>query len=218
METIIPSILNCDLKKISNPLIRLFESGVKNLHFDVMDKTLNTDVFDGFFYISQLSDILIKYNVVKNVHLITSSPENYIPQIRRQKVEQVSFHNINFSISYIISLINKFKKEVRCIGLVLSPHDTIDLGILNKINFVHICTKDFETGLNYTNEAIINLILKLKPIINNIQIDGGVTFENISLYHKLGVNYFIVGNAIFSNEPLKSYFTLKSLIDKNSEA
>lgn len=211
---IIPSILNCEFSKIKQTLINLFELGVKHLHFDVMDSTLNSEIFDGFFYISQLSEILNEYNIEKNVHLISTTPEKYILNVSEIKVNQLSFHNVNFSTEYTFSLINRLKVYVDNVGLVISPNEEIDLEILKNINFAHICTKDFKSSRIYSMEEIKNLIFKVKPFVRNIQIDGGVTLLNIKSFHKSGINYFVVGSAIFSSSPQKSYSALKKIINK----
>lgn len=211
---IIPSILNCSLSKVEKDLINLFKNGVTHLHFDVMDGSLTQAVFDGFQYISSISDILDAYGISKNIHLLTKHPEKYLNHLANLKVEQISFHIDAFSANELMDIFSEFKCKVDEVGIVVKPSDVNDLTLLQKIDFAHVCDRDYLSNKTYSIDDLSFIISSIRPNSKQIQIDGGVSSENIKFYQNLGATYFIVGAGIFSSEPLTSYNNLKNILKK----
>lgn len=212
---IIPSVLNCELHTIRKDLIELFENGVTHIHFDVLDGSLTQDIFDGFQYISSMTDILNEYQIAKNIHLLTKHPENYLQHLSKVNVEQISFHGDLFSQPERDSLFYQFKNLANEVGIVINPSSINDNDLLSKIDFAHVCNKDYFTDTIYTNDELAFTISSIKSQSKQIQIDGGVTSRNIKFYKDLGATFFISGGGIFSNQPLNSYLTLRNILDSD---
>ncbi|MCB0536465.1 MAG: hypothetical protein KDE33_02955 [Bacteroidetes bacterium] len=210
---IIPSVLNYDFNVIKTDLIELFENGVTHIHFDVLDGSLTQDIFDGFEYISSMTDIFDKYQIAKNIHLLTKHPENYLPLISKINVQQLSFHSDLLSQPECDSLFNQFKNFADEVGIVINPSSINDNNLLSKIDFAHVCNKDYFTNTIYTNDELAFIISSIKSRSKQIQIDGGVTSKNIKFYRDLGATFFISGGGIFSNQPLNSYLTLLNILE-----
>lgn len=210
---IIPSILNCNLPEFENDIINLFQNGVTHLHFDVMDGSLTELVFDGFQYISIFSDVLDAYRIRKNVHILARHPEKYLNHLTDLKVEQISFHADAFSVNELMDLFAEFKCKADEVGIVVKQSDINNLTLLKKIDFAHVCNRDYLSNRTYSINDLSMIISSIKPNAKQIQIDGGVTSKNIKFYQNLGATSFIIGAGIFSNEPLISYHNLKNILE-----
>jgi len=140
-----------------------------------------------------------------DVHLMISPVHKYIKDYAEAGADIITIHpeateNLEESIRHIKALDKK-------VGVSLNPKTEINLinGLLNKIDLVLIMSVNPGFGGQKFMPEVLDKIIKLKKIKNqknlnfDIEIDGGINFDNNKLAIEAGANILVSGTAIFKN-------------------
>ena len=197
-----PSILSADFSQLGNEIKRLEEGGADMIHVDVMDGHFVPNLTMGPPIIKALRQYT---KLPSDVHLMISPVHKYIQDYADAGADIITIHpeateNLKDSIEYI----KKFKKKV---GVSLNPKTKIDLieNLLDQIDLVLIMSVNPGFGGQKFMPEVLNKIKKLKEIkdqqklIFDIEIDGGINFENNKLAIEAGANILVSGTTIFKN-------------------
>ena len=195
-----PSILSADFSQLGNEIKRLEEGGADMIHVDVMDGHFVPNLTIGPPVIKALrKQCSIKFDV----HLMISPVHRYIEAYADAGADIITIHpeatdNLEESISKIKSLNKK-------VGVSLNPESKLDLitNYLEKIDLVLIMSVNPGFGGQKFMPEVLNKIKDLKKIqeskgINfDIEIDGGINFDNSKEAIKAGANILVSGTTIF---------------------
>ena len=211
-----PSILSADFSQLGNEIKRLEEGGADMIHVDVMDGHFVPNLTIGPPVIKALKkNCSIKFDV----HLMISPVHKYIEAYSDAGADIITIHpeatdNLEESILKIKSL----KKEV---GVSLNPESKIDLIInyLDKIDLVLIMSVNPGFGGQKFMPEVLKKIKRLKDIRSqnnmdfDIEIDGGINFENYKLAIEAGANILVSGTTVFksNNGDIKKNINLLKL-------
>ena len=197
-----PSILSADFSQLGNEIKRLEEAGADLIHVDVMDGHFVPNLTIGPPVIKALK----KYCTIKfDVHLMISPVHKYIEVYAEAGSDIITIHpETTDDLSASISKIKKFKKKV---GLSLNPETKVDVikNYLNQIDLVLIMSVNPGFGGQKFMPEVLGKIKELKNIqkIQNIdfdiEIDGGINFENSKIAVKAGANILVSGTTIFKS-------------------
>ena len=199
---IAPSILSADFSQLGNEIKRLEEGGADMIHVDVMDGHFVPNLTIGPPVIRSLR----KYTkLIFDVHLMISPVHKYIKDYVEAGADIITIHpeateNLEESISYI----NKLGKKV---GVSLNPNTPIKIieKLLNKINLVLIMSVYPGFGGQKFIPGVVDKIKDLKKIKDekklsfDIEVDGGINFDNSKIVIEAGANILVSGTAIFKN-------------------
>ena len=197
-----PSILSADFSQLGNEIKRLEEGGADMIHVDVMDGHFVPNLTMG----PPIIKALRKYtNLPFDVHLMISPVHKYIQDYADAGSDIITIHpeatdNLEASIS-------KIKKLNKKVGVSLNPETKIDLiiNLLDKIDLVLIMSVNPGFGGQKFMPEVLEKIIKLKKIQNeksfdfDIEIDGGINFENYKLAIEAGANILVSGTTIFKS-------------------
>ena len=211
-----PSILSADFSQLGNEIKRLEEGGADMIHVDVMDGHFVPNLTVGPPVIKALrKQCSIKFDV----HLMISPVHKYIEAYADAGADIITIHpeateNLEESISKIKSLNKK-------VGVSLNPESKLDLitNYLEKIDLVLIMSVNPGFGGQKFMPEVLDKIRELKKIQSknnlnfDIEIDGGINFDNCQLAIEAGANILVSGTTVFksNNGDIKKNINLLKL-------
>jgi len=195
-----PSILSADFSQLGNEIKKLEQGGADMIHVDVMDNHFVPNLTIGPPVIKSLR----KHTKLPfDVHLMIDPVHKYIKNFAEAGSDIITIHpeatkNLEESINHIKS----FKKKV---GVSLNPDTKIDVikNVLSQIDLVLIMSVYPGFGGQKFMPEVIEKITNLKKIKDDmklnfdIEVDGGVNFDNNQMIIDAGANILVSGTTIF---------------------
>ena len=211
-----PSILSADFSQLGSEIKRLEEGGADMIHVDVMDGHFVPNLTIGPPVIKALKkNCSLKFDV----HLMISPVHKYIEAYADAGADIITIHpeateNLKESILKIKSLNKK-------VGVSLNPKSKIDLikNLLDQIDLVLIMSVNPGFGGQKFMPEVLDKIKELKKIQNekninfDIEIDGGINFDNCQIAIEAGANILVSGTTVFksNNGDIKKNINLLKL-------
>lgn len=200
---IAPSILTADFLHLEQEIEMVNRSEADLLHLDIMDGVYVPNLSFGFPVIRQIKSVAAK---PLDVHLMIVEPDRYLEAYRDAGADWLTVHYE--TCTHLNRTIHRIRELGMKPAVSLNPHTEVSLleNVLNDLNMVLIMTVNPGFGGQEFIPKSFDKIRKLRNMINEsgaetlIQIDGGVTEENIGELIDAGVDVFVVGNTIFSND------------------
>jgi ribulose-phosphate 3-epimerase len=197
-----PSILSADFSQLGNEIKRLEEGGADLIHVDVMDGHFVPNLTIGPPVIKALKkNCSIKFDV----HLMISPVHKYIDAYADAGADIITIHPE--ATDNLSSSIKKIKDLGKKVGVSLNPETKVSIikDHLDQIDLVLIMSVNPGFGGQKFMPEVLDKIKELKNIQReqnidfDIEIDGGINFENSKMAIEAGANILVSGTTIFKS-------------------
>jgi ribulose-phosphate 3-epimerase len=201
-NVIAPSILSADFARLGEDTAKALAAGADWVHFDVMDNHYVPNLTIGPMVLKALRDYGITAPI--DVHLMVKPVDRIVPDFAKAGASVISFHpEASDHVDRTIGLI----KDSGCqAGLVFNPATPLNWldHVLDKLDLVLIMSVNPGFG---GQKFIPHALEKLREVRRRIdesgrairlEVDGGVTADNIGQIGAAGADTFVAGSAIFN--------------------
>ena len=205
MKMLAPSILSADFSRLGEDIKIIENAGADLIHVDVMDGHFVPNISIGQVVMKSL---LGKTKMPFDVHLMIENPERYIEDFVTENTKYITVHQE--ACNHLHRVIQQIKSFGVKAGVSLNPAtslSTLDY-ILSEVDLVLIMSVNPGFGgQKFINSALdkIKLLDEIREANNynfKIEVDGGITLENVKKVIAAGADIIVTGSVIFGSEDL----------------
>ena len=213
---IAPSILSADFSRLGEDVSDVVKAGADFIHFDVMDNHYVPNLTFGPIVCSSLKSYGVKVPI--DVHLMIKPVDRIIPDFAEAGADYITFHpEASEHIDRTINLI----KQVGCkSGIVLNPATSVHLleNCIEDIEMILLMSVNPGFAGQTFIEGTYKKIEQVRKLIDQsgkkirLEVDGGITVNNIAKVASAGADTFVAGSSIFKSNNYEK--TIKSMRDQ----
>lgn len=200
-----PSVLAADFTKLGEQLDIVASSGVNAIHYDVMDGDFVPALSFGD---SILKNIKNRFgdSLFLDAHLMVTEPARFAETFRKAGADNITIHIE--ACKHIDRSIEAVKDTGAQVGIALNPGTPLDTisEIIHKVDLVLIMSVNPGFGgqkyISYCTDKIARLYQWKKDLglDFSIQVDGGISPDNVRMVLDAGVDNVVAGSAVFKND------------------
>ncbi|HKK68532.1 MAG TPA: ribulose-phosphate 3-epimerase [Bacteroidales bacterium] len=208
-----PSLLSADFLHLQDEIAMLNNSQADWIHLDIMDGMYVPNITFGFPVISQINKVAEK---PLDVHLMIEQPERYVTEFRDAGADILTVHYE--AVTHLHRCVQQIKNAGMKAGVSLNPHSPVHLleSILPEIDLVLIMSVNPGFGGQSFITESMTRIRQLRELADQknpdliIEVDGGVSPDNVDELQRVGANAVVAGSAVFkSDDPKETIRKLK---------
>jgi ribulose-phosphate 3-epimerase len=207
-----PSLYAADFSRLGEQLTYLLNAGARVMHFDIGDGHFVEPITIGPVLLKSIAPIVHGAGGVLDCHLMVDNPERHIPQVAKAGGDSVTFHVE--ACDDVPALLALAREHGLGVGVAFNPETEVEEAVEAAADAdVALCMSIHPgySGQEFMPEALERLreLRKLLPEEVFVQVDGGITHDNVGEVHDAGADLLVAGSAIFDREDLpRSYLRL----------
>ena len=203
MYILSPSILAADFGNLANDIEIIDKAGAQYVHVDIMDGIFVPSISMGM---PVMQSIRKATDRVFDVHLMITEPIRYIEDFKKVGADIITVHaeachNLSATLDKI--------REVGCkVGVSINPNTNISAieGVLDKVDMVLLMTVQPGFGGQKYMDIVTPKIAEMKKLIDDkglnidLEVDGGISADNVRTVLDAGANVIVAGSAVYKND------------------
>ena len=207
-----PSVYAADFSRLGEQVRHLLNAGARIFHFDVGDGHFVEPITVGPVVLRSIAPLIHAEGGKVDVHLMVTNPEHHFPQVAQAGGDSVTFHVEACSEPWkAIELARSLGLEV---GVAFNPETAVEDAVAASLGADLVLCMSIHPG--YSGQEFLpesyERIRTLRGQLHRrvvVQVDGGVTDENVRAIHEAGADAIVAGSAIFGREDLnRAYLRL----------
>ena len=200
MIIISPSVLAADFSKLGDEVKKVYDAGAEYIHLDVMDGVFVPNISFGAPVISAIRK---SSEAVFDVHLMIIDPIRYIDDFVKAGADIITIHYE--SCDDPLSVLKYIRSKGIRASLSIKPATPADVvyPLLSELDMVLVMTVEPGFGGQKMIPETVEKVRDLKKYISDngynvdIEVDGGITADNLTMVTEAGANVIVAGSAIF---------------------
>jgi ribulose-phosphate 3-epimerase len=212
-----PSLYAADFARLGEQIEYLLHAGARIFHFDVGDGHFVEPVTMGPIVLASIAPMIHRAGGVIDCHLMVDDPEHHFEQIAKAGGDSVTFHVEVAEEPW--NTIKRARDLGLGVGVAFKPETEVEVAIEASLGAdLALCMSIHPgySGQEFLPESLwrISRLRKQLPSTLFVQVDGGITADNVRDVRKVGADLIVVGSAIFGMEDLpRTYRRLLKAIE-----
>jgi ribulose-phosphate 3-epimerase len=212
-----PSLYAADFTRLGEQITHLLNADARIFHFDVGDGHFVEPVTMGPIVLQSISPLIHEAGGIVDCHLMVDNPEHHFEQIKRAGGDSVTFHVEASEEPW--NTIKAARELDLGVGVAFNPETEVDAAVEASLGADLVLCMSIHPGYSgqeFLPESLWRIRRLRKQLHENlfVQVDGGITAENVADVHKVGANLIVAGSAIFGMEDLpRAYRRLVKNLD-----
>jgi ribulose-phosphate 3-epimerase len=200
-----PSLYAADFARLGDQIETLLRAGARILHFDIGDGHFVEPITMGPIVLESIGPIVHREKGVFDCHLMVDEPAHHFDALKDAGADSVTFHLEAVADPQAVAA--KAREHEFGVGLAIKPGTPVEDALDAAEGFDLVLCMSIEPGYSgqkFMPEAIDRLreLRAGLPDDVHLQVDGGITNENIRSVHDAGADLIVCGTAIFAMEDL----------------
>lgn len=217
MIILAPSLLGADFRCLEQEIKAVEQAGAKYLHLDVMDGTFVPSISFGMPVIKAVRSCT---DMVFDVHMMVEEPARYVEAVRDCGADLICIHGE--ACRHLDSSVSMIRRTGAKAGVALNPATPLSAieMVLPLVDMVLIMSVNPGFGGQQLIPYTVEKVRRLRQMIDrlgldtDIQVDGGVTQDNVEELLKAGANVIVAGTSVFKGNPEANVKKFLEIFDK----
>ena len=201
MFVVSPSVLASDFSKLGAEISKVEKAGAAYIHLDVMDGMFVPNMSFGAPVIASIRK---NTSIIFDVHLMITEPQRYIDDFLKAGADIITIHYESCQNPWEVI---KYIKSKECkVGLSIKPATPAEAiyDILPELDMLLVMTVEPGFGGQKMMPDMLEKVRKIRSYANkkgikiDIEVDGGLTADNVGMATAAGANVIVAGSAVYN--------------------